>query len=300
MLCFSVVALAASQSPTYVVEAGLISKAIGGTPVKVVWTREDDIHNGFYHTVSLERIEAGLNEEGKAIAWRHNSAAPTILSLFAPDPKEEMPLETGMGLVDMPFDIANLKIENGAAEAHTKIGWFRSVSNISHAFAIQSFAGELAAAAGKDQKEYILELIGPARIVDVKKTTKEFWDYGENPDTYPVDTGRLRNVVELVAERAGWGRKLASGHGLGIAVHRSFVTYVAAVVETAVDDKGNVTVPRVDIAIDCGPVVNPDRVRAQMEGAAVWGLSVALKSRDLVQRRQRFSRAISMIIRSFV
>jgi isoquinoline 1-oxidoreductase subunit beta len=278
MLCFSVVALAASQSPTYVVEAGLISKAIGGTPVKVVWTREDDIHNGFYHTVSLERIEAGLNEEGKAIAWRHNSAAPTILSLFAPDPKEEMPLETGMGLVDMPFDIANLKIENGAAEAHTKIGWFRSVSNISHAFAIQSFAGELAAAAGKDQKEYILELIGPARIVDVKKTTKEFWDYGENPDTYPVDTGRLRNVVELVAERAGWGRKLASGHGLGIAVHRSFVTYVAAVVETAVDDKGNVTVPRVDIAIDCGPVVNPDRVRAQMEGAAVWGLSVALKS----------------------
>jgi isoquinoline 1-oxidoreductase beta subunit len=178
----------------------------------------------------------------------------------------------------MPFDIANLKIENGAAEAHTKIGWFRSVSNISHAFAIQSFAGELAAAAGKDQKEYILELIGPARIVDVKKTTKEFWDYGENPDTYPVDTGRLRNVVELVAERAGWGCKLASGHGLGIAVHRSFVTYVAAVVETAVDDKGNVTVPRVDIAIDCGPVVNPDRVRAQMEGAAVWGLSVALKS----------------------
>ena len=120
--------------------------------MKVVWTREDDIHNGFYHTVSAERLEAGLDKDGKVVAWRHNSVAPTILSLFAPDPKHEMPLEQGMGLVDMPFDVKNISIENGEAEAHTKIGWYRSVSNIPHAFAIQSFVAELAAAAGKDHE----------------------------------------------------------------------------------------------------------------------------------------------------
>ncbi|MBV9704339.1 MAG: xanthine dehydrogenase family protein molybdopterin-binding subunit, partial [Methylobacteriaceae bacterium] len=266
------------SKPDFAVEAGLVSKALDGAPVKVVWTREDDIHNGFYHTVSVERLEGGLDKNDKMVAWRHNSVAPTIMSIFAPDPRHEVPFEAGMGLVDMPFDVKNLRIENGAAEAHTKIGWFRSVSNVSHAFAIQSFAGELAAAAGKDQKEFILDLIGPARIVDAKNTTKDFWDYGENPDVYPIDTGRLRKVVELVTEKAGWGRKLPPGHGLGLAVHRSFVTYVAAVVEAAVDDKGNVTVPRVDIAIDCGPTVNPDRVRSQMEGAAIMGLSLAMKS----------------------
>ena len=266
------------SKPDFAVEAALVSRGIDGAPVKVVWTREDDIHNGFYHTVSVERLEAGLDKDGKTVAWRHNSVAPTIMAIFMPDPKHEANWEAGMGLTDMPFDVKNISIENGAVEAHTKIGWLRSVSNISHAFAIQSFAGELAAAAGKDQKGFFLDLIGPPRIVDVRSSTKGFWDYGENPDVYPIDTGRLRNVVELVTDKAGWGRKLPAGHGLGLAVHRSFVTYVAAVAEVAVDDKGNVTVPRVDIAIDCGPTVNPDRVRAQMEGAVIWGLNVALKS----------------------
>ena len=122
----------------------------------------------------------------------------------------------------------------------------------------------------------LLELIGPARIVDApKKATTEWWDYGEPYDTYPVDTGRLRRVTELVAEKAGWGRKLPAGHGLGIAAHRSFVSYIATVVEVAVDDKGNLSVPRVDTAIDCGFYVNPERIRSQIEGAAVMGLSLA-------------------------
>jgi isoquinoline 1-oxidoreductase subunit beta len=264
--------------PDFAVEAALLSKNIGGEPVKVVWMREDDIHNGFYHTVSVERLEAGLDKDGKTVAWRHISVAPTIASIFKPDQIYEMSKELGMGLVDMPFDVSNISIENGPAVAHTKIGWFRSVSNISHAFAIQSFAAELAAAAGKDQRDYVLDLIGPARIVDVRNSTKDFWDYGENPDFYPVDTARLRKVVEVATEKAGWGRQLPPGNGLGLAVHRSFVTYVAAVVEVAVDDKGNVSVPQVNMAIDCGPVVNPDRVRAQMEGACIMGLSVAMKS----------------------
>ena len=265
------------SKPDFAVEAALCSKAMGGAPVKVVWTREDDIHNDFYHTVSVERLEAGLDKDGHVVAWRHNSVAPTLLALFVADPKHEAPLEQGMGLVDMPFDIKNVSIENGEAEAHTKVGWWRSVSNVPHGFAIQSFVAELAAAAGKDQKEFLLDLIGPARILDVPQKVKNFWDYGENPEVYPIDTGRLRNVVELVTEKAGWGkREVPKGHGLGLAVHRSFVSYVAAVIEAAVDEKGNVTVPRVDIAVDCGPIVNPDRVRSQFEGAVIMGLGVGL------------------------
>ena len=265
------------SKPDFAVEAALCSKAIGGAPVKVVWTREDDIHNDFYHTVSLERLEAGLDKDGHVVAWRHNSVAPTIFSIFMADPKHQAPFEQGMGLVDMPFDIKNVSIENGEAEAHTKIGWWRSVSNVPHGFAIQSFVAELAAAAGKDQKEFLLDLIGPPRILDVPQKVKNFWDYGENPEVYPIDTGRLRNVLELVAEKAGWGkREVPKGHGLGLAVHRSFVSYVAAVIEAAVDEKGNVTVPRVDIAVDCGPIVNPDRIRSQFEGAVVMGLGVGL------------------------
>jgi isoquinoline 1-oxidoreductase subunit beta len=264
------------SKPDFAVEAALCSKAVGGAPVKVVWTREDDIHNDFFHTVSVERLEAGLDKDGKVVAWRHNSVAPTIFSLFAPDPKHEAPLEQGMGLVDMPFAINNISIENGEAEAHTKIGWWRSVSNVPHGFAIQSFVAELASAAGKDQKAFLLDLIGPARILDVPQKVKNFWDYGENPEVYPIDTGRLRSVVELVTEKAGWGRQVPKGHGLGLAVHRSFVSYVAAVIEAAVDEKGNITIPRVDIAVDCGPTVNPDRVRSQFEGAVIMGLGVGL------------------------
>jgi isoquinoline 1-oxidoreductase subunit beta len=141
---------------------------------------------------------------------------------------------------------------------------------------MQSFAAELAAAAGKDQKEFLLDLIGPPRIVPVQSQVKDFWDYGENPELYPVDTSRLRGVLELVAEKAGWGRQVPKGHGLGLAAHRSFVSYTAAVIEVAIDDKGNISIPRADIAIDCGPVVNPDRVRAQLEGAVVMGLGVGL------------------------
>ena len=264
------------SKPDFAVEAALCSKAMGGAPVKVVWTREDDIHNDFFHTVSVERLEAGLDKDGKVVAWRHNSVAPTIFALFMPDPKHEVPLEQGMGLVDMPFSVPNVRIENGEAEAHTKVGWLRSVSNIPHGFAIQSFVAELAAAAGKDQKTFLLDLIGPPRVVPVAQIVKNFWDYGENPEVYPVDTGRLRHVIELVTEKAGWGRALPKGHGLGLAAHRSFVSYVAAVIETAVDEKGNVTVPAVHIAVDCGPIVNPDRVRSQLEGAVVQGLGIGL------------------------
>ena len=258
----------------YVIEAALLSKA-AGAPVKVIWSREDDIQHDYFHTVSVERIDAGLDQGGKVVAWRHRSVAPTILSIFAPDPKHEAAFEQGMGLVDNPFDIANLRCETGAAEAHTRIGWFRSVSNIPHAFAVQTMAAEIAAASHRDPKDMLLELIGPPRIVDPRKSVKDFWNYGDPFEVYPIDTARLRGVVELVAEKSDWGKPLPPRHGLGIAVHRSFLTYVATVVEAAVDEKGKLTVPRVWTAVDAGFIANPERVHSQMEGAAVMGYALA-------------------------
>jgi len=273
------------SKPDFAVEAALLSKEMGGAPVKVVWTREDEIRHGFYHTVSAERIEAGLDEKGKPVAWRHNSVAPSIFSLFGPDPKHQAALELGMGLVDMPFEIPNVRIENGEAQAMTRIGWFRSVSNIPHAFAVQSFAAELAAAAGRDPKDYLLELIGAGRILDLSgSTTEAYWNNGEDPAIYTIDTERLRRVVELAAEMAGWGRQLPPRHGLGIAVHRSFVSYIATVVEAAVDEDGTLTVPRVEVAVDCGPTVNPDGVRKQIEGACIMGLALATKGEITFKR----------------
>jgi len=258
----------------FALEAALISRAINA-PVKVQWTREDDIRHDFIHTVSAERIEAGLDKSGKVVAWRHRSVAPTIGSTFAAGANHQKPFELAMGLVDLPFDIANIRCENPEAAAHTRIGWFRSVSNIPHAFAVQTMVAEIAQQTGRDPKDVLLELIGPARIVDLSSSVKDPWNYGEPFDSYPIDAGRLRRVVELVAEKGEWGRTLPKGHGLGIAAHRSFVSYVATIVEVAVDDKGKLTVPRVDTAIDCGTYVNPERIRSQIEGAAIMGLSLA-------------------------
>jgi isoquinoline 1-oxidoreductase beta subunit len=265
------------SKPDYAVEAALLSKAVDGKPVKVTWTREDDIQHSYYHTVSVEHLEAGLDASGKPTAWLHRSVAPAIAALFGPDPKHEQPSELGMGLVNVPFAIPNLRIENPEAAVHTRVGWYRSVLNIPHAFAIQSFAAELATAAGRDPKDYLLELIGPSRRID-PRTMSDSWNYTESPVLYPLDTGRLRRVIETAAQRASWGRPMRAGQGLGIAAHYSFVSYVAVVVEVAVSAKGDLSIPRVDIAFDCGPQVNPERIRSQLEGACVMGLGNALLS----------------------
>ena len=263
------------SKPDYVQEAAILSKAMGGKPVKVTFTREDDLHNGFLHTVSVERLEAGLDAKGKPVAWLHRTVAPSLGALFMPDPKHEIPVELGMGAIDNPLDIADFQVENPEAPAHTRIGWFRSVSNIPHAFAIQSFVAELAAAAGRDHKEYLLELLGKDRVID-PAFFSDGWVYGENPQRYPYETARLRKVIEAAAKGIGWGRKLSKGQGLGIAAHRSFVSYTGVAVEAKVDEKGVISIPRVDIAFDCGAVVNPERVQAQLQGAVIQGLSLAL------------------------
>ncbi len=262
----------------FATEAALLSQKIGA-PVKVQWTREDDIRNGFYHTTSVERIEVALDADNKVTAWKHNSVAPSILSTFAPDSGHQFFIESGMGHVDMPFEIPNIRVENGKAMAHTRIGWFRSVSNIPRAFAVQSFAAELANELGRDQKEMLLELIGSDRQLDPKAQgfPKDFWDYGEVYEEYPIETGRLKTVLNLAADKAGWGQELPEGEGLGLAVHRSFVTYVAAAARVKVVD-GKIRVPEVHMAVDCGFAANLERIRSQMEGSCVMGMTLALHS----------------------
>jgi isoquinoline 1-oxidoreductase subunit beta len=262
------------SKPDFATEAAFLSQQRGGRPVKVVWTRDDDLHHDYYHTVSVERLHAGLDAQGKTTAWLHRSVAPTIVSIFAPDPQHEAPFEQGLGLINVPFNVPNLRIENPAAVAHTRIGWFRSVSNVPHAFAVQCFVSELAAAAGRDHRDFLLDLIGPPRRID-PAALKDSWNHGESPMRYPVDTGRLRRVIETVTREAGWGRKLPKGQGLGLAAHYSFVSYTAAVVAVEVGADGKLTIPRVDIAFDCGPQIYPDRIRSQLEGAVIMGVSLA-------------------------
>ena len=260
----------------FAIEAAWLSREVGGAPVKVVWTREDDLQHGFYHTVTAERFEAGLDANNKVVAWRHRSAAPTILSTFAPDPKHPFDIELGMGWVDTPFDVPNIRMESGEAQSHVRIGWFRSVNNVVHAWSTQSFVAEIAHQLGKDPKDFLLELIGPDRTIDPREqVTTKWWNYGEPFETYPIQTGRLRRVAELAAKEAGWGKQLPKGQGLGIAAHRSFVSYIATVVHVEVGEKGKISIPRVDTAIDCGFCVHPERVRSQIEGAAVMGLTLA-------------------------
>lgn len=265
------------SKPDYLVEAALISKALGGQAVKTVWTREDDIQHSYFHTVSAEHLEAGFDESGNATAWLHRTVAPTIASTFAKDAKNEMPMELSMGVVNIPFDVKNIQIENPEAAAHTRIGWYRSVSNIPHAFAIQSFIAEMAHQQKKDHKDFLLSLIGPDREID-PASLKDDWNYGESPELYPLNTARMKGVINMVTEKADWGKTLPKGSGQGLAVHYSFVTYVATVVEVVVNDDGEVSIPRIDVAVDCGPQVNPERIRSQIEGACIMGTSLAMTS----------------------
>jgi isoquinoline 1-oxidoreductase beta subunit len=262
------------SKPDFAAEAALLSQAMDGKPVKVTWTREDDLRNDYFHTVSYEHLEGGMDASGKVLAWLHRSAAPPIASTFSLQAKGEQPSELGMSALNQPFDIRNMRVEAPETEAHTRIGWFRSVSNIPHAFAVQSFIAEMAHEAKRDHRDFLLDLIGPPRKVS-PRALSDSTNYGESPDRYPVDTGRIRQVIEVATREAGWGRKLPPGHGLGLAYAYSFVTYVAMVVEVAVSKDGQVSVKRVDIAGDCGPQVQPDRIRSQAEGACVMGLSLA-------------------------
>ena len=259
----------------YAVEAAYLSREVGA-PVRLVWTREDEIQNGYYHAASAQSVSAVI-DAGRVSGWRHGVAFPSILGLWVPEQKIGFNIEHGLGLIDMPYNsIENIRIENGDANLHTRIGWYRSVNNIQHAFAINSFANELAHEIGRDPVEFQLELIGEPAIIDLtKEGVEDYWNYGDPIEDYPIDTGRLAAVLRKARDVSGYGKPLPKGHGLGLAVHRSFLSYIAQAVRVQVTDDGEYSITRVDTVLDCGLGANPERIRAQCEGAAVYGNTIA-------------------------
>jgi isoquinoline 1-oxidoreductase beta subunit len=264
------------SKPDYVAEAAILSKQLG-KPVKVVWSREDDLQFDYFHFPAAMYMKASLDEKGRPTAWLGRSVYPNMLSLNQSSPGGL----SSMGWSDLPFNIPNIRMESGPAEAKVRIGWLRSVANIPHAFAIHSFIDELAALANRDRVEYLVEMLGPDRIIELGGgrggAAGGRGGAPARPNLYPIDTARTKRVLQAVADQSGWAnKKSGNGHGWGVAVHRSFSSYVASVVEVEVDGKGNVKIGRVDTVADPGLIVHPDRVKAQFEGAAVFGASLAM------------------------
>ena len=263
------------SKPDFILEAVLLSKQ-AKAPVQVVWSREDDVQHGYLHAVSCQHLKGGVDAEGSPVVWLQRTVFPSISATFNGEARQASAGELGLGFTELPYRIPHLCLENGEAEAHVRIGWMRSVCNIFHAFAACSFADELAHAAGADPYDYLRRLLGEPRKLTFPEGV-EYGNYGESLEDYPIDTGRLAHVLELAAKEAGWGkRKLPAGRGVGLAAHRSFATYVAAVADVEVDSKKKLKVNEVVIAADCGTFVNADRVRSQMEGSVIYGLSLAL------------------------
>jgi isoquinoline 1-oxidoreductase beta subunit len=264
------------SKPDYVVEAALLARQ-AGVPVRVQWTREDDIQHGYYHTTSAQRLEAGLDARGKVTAWLHRAAFPSITSTFKAGVTHAGEGELQQGMLDFPLAVPNVQGENGEARAHLRIGWMRSVCNIHHAFAIGSFIDEIAHARGEDPRDVLLEVIGPARkVTPAELGVDKLPNYGQPLAQHPVDAGRLRYVVEQVTALSDWAGRKKAGRSLGLAAHRSFLTYTAVVVSAVLDGRGKVHVDEAWYVVDAGTVINVDRVRSQMEGAIVFGMSLAL------------------------
>ncbi len=263
------------SKPDFIAEAAWLARETG-KPVKVTWSREDDIRHGYLHSVSAQYFRAGIDADGNTKSWLQRTSFPTIMSTFVPDANHPGGFELDLGLLDGPWYVPNMRLETCDAKAHLRIGWLRSVCNIFHAFGACGFVDELAHVKGEDPKDHLLRMIGPARKIDPAQDGAKYTNYGQDLAIHPIDTGRLAAVTEKVAEMAGWGRELPKGRGLGIAVHRSFLSYVGAVAEVSVDNNGKLVVHEMWTCTDAGTVINPDRVQAQMEGATIFGMSLAL------------------------
>lgn len=234
-------------------EAVQVSKA-ARVPVKLIWTREDDMRGGYYRPYFFHRLAGGLDDNGNIVAWKQTIVGQ---SFMAGTPFAQFMIKDGVdgtsveGAADTPYQIPNLYVDLHSPNLPIPTLWWRSVGHTHTAFVVESFLDELAHAAGKDPYEMRRALLAGAP--------------------------RHRRVLELVAEKAGWGSTIAAGRGRGIAVHDSFGSYAAYVAEVSVSKRGELTVHRMVCAVDCGPVVNPDTVKAQFEGAVIFGLTAALR-----------------------
>ena len=266
------------SKPDFIVEAAILSKA-AKSPVRVQWTREDDLHFDFFHSHSAQRIKAILDKNGNFTGWNHHTVFPAIGATGSTTELHPSDGELGLGCTDFPYDVPNIKIETHESTAHTRIGWLRSVSNIHHAFAIGCMMDEIAEARGIDPVKHAIQMLGEDRNIEFKpETDGKYENYGEPIETFPWNTGRMKKVIERVAKEANWDQKLAEGKAIGFAAHKSFLTYVACIVVVEKDNSGKLTIPEVFYAVDCGIGVNTDRILSQYEGGVQFSTSLATTS----------------------
>ncbi|MEO8553051.1 MAG: molybdopterin cofactor-binding domain-containing protein, partial [Kofleriaceae bacterium] len=260
----------------FIVEAAFVAKEVGGgRAVRVQWTREDDVKHGYYNAVNAQRLRAALDDKGSVTAWHHKTAFTPIGGTF--DDKVDTPgaRELQQGVTDLALAVPNVRAEACRAPLHTRVGWYRSVYNIFHAFAIGSFIDEIAHARGADPRDVWLDVIGPARKVSLAELgIAKLPNYNEELAKHPVDAGRLRNVIERVTQMASWSNR--NGRALGLAAHRSFVAYSAVVVSVVPDPVRTFRIDDAWISMDAGLVVNQERVHSQLEGGLIMGISNAL------------------------
>jgi isoquinoline 1-oxidoreductase subunit beta len=257
----------------FVMEAAQVAKATG-KPVMVLWTREDDMQHDFYRPASYHKLLGALDGEGKLAAWKHFQTSTSIAAKWSEKGADDPGLgEFGTGAT-IPYATPNIRVEYTLAHSSAPRAWWRSVEHSSSGFVMESFIDELAHAAGQDPLAFRLKLIGDSRKIP---------QFGEPPDYPQMDTGRLKGVLQLAAEKAGWGKPLPKGEGRGIAAFYSFHSYVGAVAEVSANSR-ELKVKRLVCAVDCGRPVNPNGVRAQVESAAIYALTATVKDAITVER----------------
>ncbi|MGI8898624.1 MAG: molybdopterin cofactor-binding domain-containing protein [Pyrinomonadaceae bacterium] len=249
----------ANPANDFVIEAVQVAKA-AKVPVKVVWTREDDTRGGYYRPMWYDRFVGGIDEKGNPLVWTHTIVGQSIMAgtPFEAFIKDGIDGSSVEGAADLLYGIPNLQVDLHTPKIGVPVLWWRSVGHSHNGFAVEAFFDELAHAGGKDPYELRRTLL--------------------------ADQPRLRAVLDLAAQKGDWGKRLPPGRGRGIATHFSFSSYVAQVAEVSVDKQGAVRVHRMVCAVDCGRVVNPDSVKAQMEGGINFGLTAALKSEITLDR----------------
>jgi CO/xanthine dehydrogenase Mo-binding subunit len=258
----------------FVMEAAQVAKAVPNKPVMVLWTREDDMQHDFYRPASYHRFEGAIDADKNIAAWKHFQTSTSIAAVWSKDGNEKPDQSEFATAAFIPYQTKNYRVEYTLAKSGVPRAWWRSVEHSSSGFVVECFIDELATAAGVDPLEFRLRMIGDDRKIPDATNPKE----GK-----PLDTARLKGVLTLVAQKAGWGKPLAAGVFRGIAGYYSFESYTAGVAEVSAKN-GELKIHRIVYAVDCGRPVNPNGIAAQVEGAAIYGLSAALHDAITINR----------------
>jgi len=257
----------------FVMEAAQVAKK-AGKPVMVLWTREDDMHHDFYRPASYHKLEGAMDANRNLEVWKHFQTSTSIAAKWGEKGAEDNGKGEFGTAASIPYMSSNFRIEFTLAHSSAPRAWWRSVESSSTGFVVESFVDELAAAAGEDPLAFRLKLIGDSRKIP---------QFEAGPDDPPLNTARMKGVLKLAAEKAGWGKQLPDGEGRGIATYFSFDTYTAAVAEVSLRPR-DLRIKRLVCTVDCGRVVNPNGVRAQVESAAIYALTATLKDAITVER----------------